>query len=87
MAAETDIRARLEAAERVCVMFGWTAARMDSDRDKALHELWAEWVSISGVSTSPEDHPDLSDDRIAELARRRDETRRRTLARIRAEGS
>ena len=71
---------RLLAAELVCLMFGWTGID-DSPRGKATHELWREWVDISGVRLSPEDHPELSDERIAELARRRDETRARTLAR------
>jgi hypothetical protein len=75
--------ARMEAAEAVCLMFGWTAARMGTDRDKALHELWRHWVQVSGVSLDPEDHPELSDVVIADLARKRDETRASTLAAIR----
>jgi hypothetical protein len=78
--------ARLRAAEEVCLMYGWTGACRDTDRDKALHELWSHWVNVSGASMSPADHPELSDERIAELARQRDETRARTLARIRELG-
>lgn len=75
---------RLEAAERVCAVFGWTAASSDSDQDKALHELWAEWVAIVGSEfASPAAHPELGEERITELARRRDLTRRRTLDAIR----
>lgn len=89
-AAESEVArlsARLEAAERVCVLFGWTGARHDTDRAKALHELWAEWAGIVGAGfAGPEAHPELSDERIAELARQRDETRSRTLAAIRASG-
>lgn len=75
---------RLEAAERVCVLFGWTGCGGGSDRGKALHELWAEWVAVVGTAfTDRSAHPELSDERIAELARRRDLTRRRTLDAIR----
>lgn len=73
---------RLAAAERVCLMFGWTGSTGTSDHDKALHELWSDWVNLSGVSQLPRDHPELGDDRIAELARQRDEKRSRALARI-----
>ena len=75
------LRARLAAAEKVCVLLGWTTARNDTDQDKALHELWVEWMDLSGVSADPADHPELSDEHIARLARRRDETRARTLER------
>jgi hypothetical protein len=76
---------RLEAAERVCVLFGWTAASSGTDLDKALHELWAEWVAVAGTAfAGPSAHPELSGERIAELARRRDLTRQRTLDAIRA---
>lgn len=79
-----EIRERLEAAERVCVLFGWTSASHDSDRDKALHELWSEWVDLVGSAfTGPDAHPELSDERITALARRRDRIREQTLARIR----
>lgn len=87
---ETDLEAALRwqrralVAERVCVMVGWTPAS-DSDRGKALHELWAEWVTayeIAGGSIDPAAHPDLSDERIAELAARRDATRAATMQRI-----
>ena len=79
-------RERLEAAERVCVLYGWSALGDGSDRSKALHELWSEWDDLPGTDSSSAGNPELSDERIAELARRRDETRARTLERIRAEG-
>ena len=60
-----EIRERLEAAERVCVLFGWTASTGTGDRDKALHELWSEWVDLVGsASTGPDAHPELSEERI-----------------------
>jgi hypothetical protein len=78
--------ARLRAAEEVCLMYGWTGASHETERGKALYELWSHWVNVSGVSMSPADHPEMSDERIAELARQRDEIRARTLARIRELG-
>jgi hypothetical protein len=83
--AET-LRKRLEVAELVCVMVGWVP-EAPGDRGKALYELWSGWLHISGVGTDPADHPELSDERIAELARKRDETRARTLERIWERGS
>ena len=81
--APGGIETRLHAAEQVCVLVGWTAAHSESDLDKALHEAWREWQDIPGVSTAPEDHPELGDERIAELARRRDEMRAQALATLR----
>jgi hypothetical protein len=86
MSEVEELRRRLEAAERVCVLYSWTGHVHDSDRGKALHELWAEWAGLPGTSWQPEDHPDLSDERISELARRRDDKRARTLDRIYGEG-
>ena len=82
-----EIRERLEAAERVCVLYGWTSIGDDSERSKALHELWSEWVRLVGSAfAGPDAHPDLNDERITELARQRDEIRERALARIRKQG-
>lgn len=81
------LRRRLAVAERVCVLFGWTAVHDASDRDKALHELWSEWDDLPDTDSSPAGNPDLTDELISQLARKRDETRARTLARIREEGS
>jgi hypothetical protein len=47
-------------------------------------ELWSEWVAVVGTEfTGPAAHPELDDERITELARRRDLIRERTLAAIR----
>jgi hypothetical protein len=81
-----EIRERLEAAERVCVLYAWTGGPHDSDRSKALHELWSHWVKVSGNDCSPAANPDLSDELIEQLARQRDATRERTLAAIRDGG-
>jgi hypothetical protein len=81
-----EIRERLEAAERVCVMYAWTSGVHDNDRSKALFELWRRWVEVSGNDCSPAANPDLGDELIAGLARQRDETRERALAAIRDGG-
>jgi energy-coupling factor transporter ATP-binding protein EcfA2 len=83
-AVSEDIRARMEAAEQVCALYGWTGGVHDSDHAKALHELWAEWVALVGDDgASPLSWPGLSDERIAELARRRDGKRGDALRRLR----
>lgn len=81
--AVPTIEERLLLAERVCLMFGWTRAHDETDREKALHELWLEWLEAfraDGGNTFPPAHPDLSDARVAELAARRDATVERTRA-------
>jgi hypothetical protein len=67
-----EVRERLEAAEQVCVLFSWTGSYTDSPEGKALFELWRHWLGVSGVSVDPADHPELSRDRISELAARYD---------------
>jgi enamine deaminase RidA (YjgF/YER057c/UK114 family) len=80
------LRTRLKAAEDTCVMLGWSAARHEGDREKATHELWSRWANIVGSAfLAREAHPDLSREEIIRLAAQRDETRARTLARIRSE--
>jgi hypothetical protein len=72
---------RLKAAEDVCVMYAWSPTRAieGGDREKATYELWRRWFDLPGTSAMPDDHPDLTDDLIDELARKRDETRARTM--------
>lgn len=68
----------LAAAAQVCVLFGWTAAGT-SDKDKAVEQAWQDWADAYGaISPTPEWRA-----RIKELARRRDEIRAQTLAKIR----
>lgn len=79
------LKRRLELAEQVCLMVGWTAAD-NTDRGKAKHELWAAWKAeyeAQGGSHEPRRHPELSDARIRELARQRDETVAATIASLR----
>lgn len=80
------LKARLEAAERTCVLLGWYALPDDSERGKAVLQAWMDWSALPGVETGPAAHRDL-EALIPELARRRDETRARTLDRIRELGS
>jgi hypothetical protein len=82
---EASTMRRLHAAEQVCLMFGWTGSPGNSDRDKALFQLWREWVDLSGVSLDPAEHPELSDERITELAGKRDQIRTGVLAKLRGE--
>jgi hypothetical protein len=76
-----ELERRLAAAERFCVVFGWTAAARDSDRDRAAHELWADWVRVSGHPLSPRANPDL-DAMVPTLAAMREATISATLQRI-----
>jgi hypothetical protein len=77
---------RLEMAERVCVLFGWTGSRSETVKDKALAQAWQEWAStVPEGFLSPKEHPELDEEAIATLAAKRDEIRAQTLALIRGE--
>lgn len=77
-----ELERRLDAAEDVVVMFAWCASRStESDRDAAAHELWVRWRELPGTSDSPESNPHLTDDLIANLARKRGAKRSAVLAR------
>jgi hypothetical protein len=80
MSAEVLI-ARLRAAEDVCVLYSWTASTAhQSDREKALHELWSKWYNLVGpAACEPAKNPHLTDEVISDLARQRDATREATL--------
>ena len=81
---ERALAERLEAAELVCLMVGWSAAD-NSQRGKARHELWRAWRRLyegQGGSILPKDHPELSDDRIRALADERDGIVAATLAKL-----
>ena len=65
------IRERFEAAERLCVVFGWCASRRESERDLAANALWRRWVRLVPEGfTEVKAHPDLTDGHLTELARR-----------------
>lgn len=76
------LRRRLALAESVCVLYGWTGVQGSTEREKALLELWMMWSRFPGTDHSPEGNPELTDTLISDLARRRDETRAQTLARL-----
>lgn len=76
-----QLEARLDAAEDVCCMVGWTASD-HSDRGKALHELWRTWLAqVPEDFTSPKAQPHLNNATVRRLAAQRDKTRQQTLAR------
>ena len=81
---------RLNAAEDVCLMFAWSPAQSGpnaTDTENAAHELWSKWVQLPGTSADPGDHPEWSKQDIAELARRREQIRAETIARLRLRSS
>jgi hypothetical protein len=71
---------RLAAAERVCVLVGWTAQTSNSDLAKALSQAWQEWHRDYG---SEAEEP--TDEEVLELAARRVVIRDVTLIRLRRE--
>jgi hypothetical protein len=81
-----ELRRRLYLAERVCLMYGWSPAHMETPREKATHEIWCEWADAVGEKfRSPKAHPELNEGLFNVLAAVRDATRAATLARIRNE--
>ena len=74
---------RLTLAENICVLVGWTAARTDTDRGKALTELWMRWSATAGPAAFEADsNPHLNDAVISQLAAARDRTQQATLRRL-----
>lgn len=81
-----DLVGRLQAAEDVCVLYGWSAATSPDagDRELATLQLWTEWYDVAGPgATSKAASPHLTDGVIHDLAEQRRQTRREVLARIR----
>lgn len=79
---QDELLRRLAAAEQVCVLYGWTAASDDTDRDKATTQAWMQWQSKYGVGGPTP----AWNARVAELAAERDRIRAHTLRRIRSGG-
>lgn len=77
--SRTELETRLSAAEDVCVMYAWSPSVAKTDREKAAHELWAEWFQLSGNDCTTKSNPHLTDELILELAAKRDATRAATL--------
>jgi hypothetical protein len=84
--AEAKVRIsgnRIELAEQICLLYGWTAVHHDSDRDKALYLLWNAWCKTVPKSfTKPKNHPELSDEQCAKLAAIYDANHERTMKAI-----
>jgi hypothetical protein len=59
---------RLKAAEDVCLLYGWARSRVETEREQACRQAWRLWARMPGVSTEPADHPEWSDQAIADLA-------------------
>jgi hypothetical protein len=82
-----ELEVRLRLAEHVCLMYGWSPARVDTDREKACHELWRRWTAaVPEAEQSRKATPHLSEDVVRELAAQRDATRATTLRRLHARG-
>jgi hypothetical protein len=77
-----ELLRRLAAAEQVCVLYGWTGIRDDSDRTKATTQAWMQWQSQYGVGRPTP----AWNARVAELAAERDRIRAHTLNRLRSGG-
>jgi hypothetical protein len=59
--SRSEIEQRLQAAEDVCVAFGWCGTRDDTDREQAAEELWHRWARLVGSDfTGPAAHPELA---------------------------
>jgi hypothetical protein len=77
-----ELLRRLEAAEQVCVLYGWIGSADDSPHDKACTQAWLDWHHAYGIDSSTP----AWRSRIRELSAERDRVRTATLARIRGEG-
>jgi hypothetical protein len=65
-----EIRDRLEAAERVCLLVGWLPVRRGTDRGEALALLWQRWHHAYGRDIDDgEGGLGLDEAAIADLAR------------------
>jgi hypothetical protein len=65
-----EIRERLEAAERVCLLVGWLPVQRGTDRGEALALLWQRWHhAYGGEIDDGEGSLGLDESAIADLAR------------------
>jgi hypothetical protein len=81
-----QLASRLRLAEDVCLMYGWSVAHNETDREKATYMLWSKWRTEVG-EIDRADHPHLSDEAVERLARDRDEVHARVLAAVRSEAA
>ncbi len=66
-----QVEARLNAAEDVCVMYGWSPSKRSSamsERERATYALWRRWTNEFDGDSSPNHNRHLSDAVIADLA-------------------
>lgn len=65
---------RLEAAEKACLMYGWSPMREHtSDASKATYRMWLKWMEIVGADfLLPDLHPELGNATMFSLARQYD---------------
>lgn len=76
----STVEERLVAAEKVCLLFGWTGVKGNTVRDKATTQAWIEWARLYPKDyCDPPNHPDLNDEAIEALAAERDRIRAETL--------
>lgn len=60
---------RLAAAESVALVYGWCGVRDETEREKALLQLWYRWHELCPSGwCGPDPHPGLGDRQLAELA-------------------
>ena len=65
-----EIRERLEAAERVCLLVGWLPVQRGTDRGEALALLWQRWYHAYGKDIDDDEGSlGLDEAAVADLAR------------------
>jgi hypothetical protein len=66
-----ELERRCEAAEKVCVLYGWSAWTPVTERQQATLQLWMDWhATVPDGFLNPAEQQEL-DREIPELARRR----------------
>lgn len=64
-ALDADERARLEAAERALVVYGWCAIGT-TERERAAFELWRRWSALVPAGfLDREAHPEIDERALA----------------------
>ena len=79
--AEADLRARLDAAEQVCILMGGCALQ-GGERADAATQAWMDWRARVGN----EPVRDVAPERVRFLAQRRRDTEAASVARLRDQG-
>jgi hypothetical protein len=58
---ETQLRERLLAAERVCVLFGWSPSRRrEGPREEETYNEWSRWYEFGNNACDPRSNIDLN---------------------------